>query len=100
MFLSGQGESRRGKGGKRRGVGGVGNLAEVFQAQSGKSGGFFVGGGTFNAPQRGGTGGGDFLFKPPWAALFGSPFPPTLPKTAVAEKRRMMSEEGETMFLI
>ena len=78
----------------------MGNLAEVFQAQSGKSGGFFVGGGTFNAPQRGGTGGGDFLFKPPWAALFGSPFPPILFEMAVSEKSEIMSEEGETMFLI
>ena len=76
----------------------MGNLAEVFQAQSGTSGGFFVRGGTFNAPQRGGTGGGDFLFKPPWAALFGSPFPPALSKTAVADKRRMMSKGNEVMF--
>ena len=78
----------------------MGNLAEVFQAQSGKSGEFFVRGGTFNAPQRGGTGGGDFLFKPPWAALFGSPFPPILFEIVVAEKSEMISEGDETMFSI
>mgnify|MGYP000025498371 FL=1 len=30
----------------------------------------------FHAPERGGKGGGDFLFKAPEGPLFGSPFPP------------------------
>ena len=34
---------------------------------------------SFPQPERGGKGGGDFLFKAPKGPLFGSPFPPLPP---------------------
>ena len=34
---------------------------------------------SFPQPERGGKGGGDFLFKAPKGPLFGSPFPPCRP---------------------
>ena len=35
---------------------------------------------SFPQPERGGKGGGDFLFKAPKGPLFGSPFPPCRPQ--------------------
>ncbi len=39
---------------------------------------------SFPQPERGGKGGGDFLFKAPKGPLFGSPFPPCRPQAALS----------------
>ena len=43
---------------------------------------------SFPQPERGGKGGGDFLFKAPKGPLFGSPFPPLPPVGRLPRPRR------------
>ena len=49
-FSLGKGESRRGKGGERRGVGSVVNLVRGFPSHCGKPIGFSIVAALFNAP--------------------------------------------------